>query len=604
MAKKIAHYVVEFQNLMSDWDFVKNIHMKPETTATGSNKKVWWKCAVCGHEWLQSPNIRRLGGCPACSHSKGRQKVIAQRLAQEGSLAVQFPELMSEWDFKKNDINPDTILPQKNVNVWWKCATCGYEWKSILQSRTRKNGTGCPVCGEKKAKESQIKNRLNINGSLIDTHPKILKEWDYEKNTIDPHNITCQYSKPVHWICGYGHEWEKPVNLRIRLNINCPICAKQHGTSFSEQTLFYYINKTVTAESRYLINGVEIDIYIPSLKIGIEYDGIFFHSTKKSQAKETKKNAFCQENGIRLIRVKEADIDKIDNDIILIVPKKDYSNLYYVLQTIFSKIGIDAPLDFNIERDRFDILEQYVFAEEKNGLAKKYPDIAAQWDKSKNGRIKPECIRPGSNQKFWWKCQNGHSWIASVYSRVNGNGCPMCAGKTLVVGQNDLMSQSPELTKEWHPTKNGNLTPNMITINNGKKVWWLCKNCGYEWQATPAHRSSGRGCPICGRKKADHGRLLSFLKKNGSLADVHPELLCEWDYEKNVGINPSNITTHNGKKVWWKCKNCGYQWRAIVNNRTDKGSGCPMCAKQNLKEKKQKNKSKAVLFDSLGRNPK
>ena len=584
MAKKPSHYVSEFPYMMSDWNFSKNIDIKPETIATGSNKKVWWKCSACGYEWFQCPNVRKTCGCTKCNHAKGRKSYMAQKLAKEGSLANQYPQLMAEWDFTKNNIDPNAILSKKNVKVWWKCKDCGHEWQSSLQSRTRIKSTGCPICRDKKAREHQRKNLLEINGSLVESHPQILKEWDYTKNTVDPHCITYQYSKPVHWICGYGHEWLKPVNSRIRRNLNCPICAKQHGTSFSEQILFYYISKEVTAESRYLINGFEIDIYIPSLKVGIEYDGMFFHSSKRSQEKEIKKNTFCQDNCIRLIRVKESDFEKIEDDLIYTIPTKGYSNLYHVIRAIFTKIGITAQLDFNIERDRFYILEQYVYAEEKNGLVKQYPSIAEQWDRLRNGRIRPECIKPSSNQKFWWKCQNGHRWLAAVYSRVNGNGCPMCSGKMLVVGQNDLLSQSPELAKEWHPTKNGGLTPSMITIRNGKKVWWLCSVCGHEWQATPAHRSEGKGCPMCGRKKSEKGRILTYLQKGGSLAEANPELLCEWNSEKNVGLDPLYITTHNGKKVWWKCKDCGHEWQAVVSNRTDKGSGCPICAKQKRKQ--------------------
>lgn len=580
MAPKPAHFVNEFPNLMSDWDFSKNTGIQPENMAAGSNKKVWWKCAVCGHEWQQCPNVRRLGGCPVCSHAKGRQNMLTKRLAKEGSLAVQFPELMKEWDFDNNDIDPNTILPQKNIKVWWKCKVCGHEWQSFLQSRTRKNSTGCPICGDKKARDNFRQNRLLKNSSLAETHPQILREWDYKKNTINPHNITCQYSKPVHWICGFGHEWAKPVNLRLRLNLNCPICARHHGTSFTEQTLYYYINKAIPAESRYQLYGTEIDIYIPSLNIGIEYDGLFYHSSQKSNEREAKKNAFCQAQGIRLIRIKESDEDKEEANIIYTSPQRDFSNLRIVLHSIFQKIGIETSINFDIDRDRYDILEQYVFATEKNGLAELYPNIAAEWDKSKNGRIRPECIKPSSNQKFWWKCKNGHSWLAAVYSRVNGNGCPMCAGKILVIGQNDLMSQSPELAKEWHPTKNGDLTPDKITIRNGEKVWWLCPNCGHEWQSTPAHRSEGKGCPVCGRKKSEKGRSLYFLKKSGSIADVHPELLREWNSEKNIGLSPYEITTHNGRKVWWKCSICGHEWQAIVSNRADKGSGCPMCARE------------------------
>lgn len=69
--------------------------------------------------------------------------------------------------------------------------------------------------------------------------------------------------------------------------------------------LFYYVNKIIPAKNRYIINGIEIDIYVASLKLGIEYDGIYFHNSKESDEREQKKNLFCRKMGIRLIRVKE-----------------------------------------------------------------------------------------------------------------------------------------------------------------------------------------------------------------------------------------------------------------------------------------------------------
>ena len=64
------------------------------------------------------------------------------------------------------------------------------------------------------------------------------------------------------------------------------------------------------------------------------------------------------------------------------------------------------------------------------------------------------------------------------------------------MGYNDLQSVNPTLASEWHPTKNGVLTPNMVSYGSGKKVWWRCK-LGHEWQAYINHRSNGIGCPIC-----------------------------------------------------------------------------------------------------------
>jgi hypothetical protein len=65
----------------------------------------------------------------------------------------------------------------------------------------------------------------------------------------------------------------------------------------------------------------------------------------------------------------------------------------------------------------------------------------------------------------------------------------------------DFSESEPNLLKEWHPTKNGNLTPNNVPSNHVDKVWWICKN-SHEWEATIQDRVKGERCPICVKKNA------------------------------------------------------------------------------------------------------
>ena len=62
----------------------------------------------------------------------------------------------------------------------------------------------------------------------------------------------------------------------------------------------------------------------------------------------------------------------------------------------------------------------------------------------------------------------------------------------------NLAVSNPVLCEEWHPTKNGDLTPNDVTPGSNKKVWWMCRKCKHEWQAGIFGRNSrGRGCKKC-----------------------------------------------------------------------------------------------------------
>jgi hypothetical protein len=57
---------------------------------------------------------------------------------------------------------------------------------------------------------------------------------------------------------------------------------------------------------------------------------------------------------------------------------------------------------------------------------------------------------------------------------------------------------APEVADQWHPTLNGDLTPNMVTIGSNKRVWWQCQE-GHVWKAVVYARvgTQKTGCPVC-----------------------------------------------------------------------------------------------------------
>ena len=122
-------------------------------------------------------------------------------------------------------------------------------------------------------------------------------------------------------------------------------------------------------------------------------------------------------------------------------------------------------------------------------------DLLDQWDGSRNGTLTPDTVSYGSRQKLWWRCEQGHVWQAAVYTRAGGeSGCPYCAGKRPWPGFNDLASRFPDLAKEWHPTKNGDLTPDQVLWGSNRRVWWQCAQamCGMPG-SSPGRR--GRAAP-------------------------------------------------------------------------------------------------------------
>jgi hypothetical protein len=128
-----------------------------------------------------------------------------------------------------------------------------------------------------------------------------------------------------------------------------------------------------------------------------------------------------------------------------------------------------------------------------------YPELVAQWHPTRNGELRPDDLSYGSARSVWWSCARGrdHEWRASPNNRTSGrSGCPFCAGRAASV-TNNLATLYPDVAKQWHPTKNGERTPEGTVAGSARAVWWLCAIIAdHEWRATPHDRIAGRGgCP-------------------------------------------------------------------------------------------------------------
>ena len=140
--------------------------------------------------------------------------------------------------------------------------------------------------------------------------PFLMLEWDVELNSqygIFPQLLGSQSNEYAYWKCSYGHQWKAKINNRYN-GRGCPECRKRKRTSFPEQAIFFYAKQkfqdAINSYKSIFNNGMELDIFIPSLMIGIEYDGLAWHDDTKLN-REKEKYRICQECSIKLIRLKE-----------------------------------------------------------------------------------------------------------------------------------------------------------------------------------------------------------------------------------------------------------------------------------------------------------
>ena len=402
--------------------------------------------------------------------------------------------------------------------------------------------------------------------SLAVKRPGLIPEWHVKNRELTPWDVTAFSGKKVWWECRYGHTWMAAIYHRS-YGCGCPICASGRKTSFAEQAIWFYLKKLTPAENRYTGMGKEIDIFLPEFQIGIEHNGKYYH--KEKQQLDQEKISFFEAKNIRIITVKEGTLESVKDDTIEYIYSRRAS-LNWAICTLISLLGL-CETGVDVLEDEHKIYEQYYFAVKANSLAVKLPHIAAEWHPTKNGKLQPEMISWVSGKRVWWQCALGHEWRAQVSSRKNGCGCPICSGKQILTGFNDLATTNPELLAQWHPIKNGELTPKKVSKGTGRAVWWQC-NRGHEWQVSVAARVRGENCPYCAGKRVLVG--FNDLKTN------NPKLAQEWNYLKNAPLTPERVTTGSEKSVWWKCAR-DHEWKANIGDRS-RGNGCPFCSGRNL----------------------
>lgn len=240
---------------------------------------------------------------------------------------------------------------------------------------------------------------------------------------------------------------------------------------------------------------------------------------------------------------------------------------------------------------------------EEGNLGVLFPEIAKQWHPTLNGDVRPQDVTPGSENKYWWQCplDAEHVYEATVYARTGaGSNCHFC-NWTKIDSKRSLQGHNPEIAKEWHPTRNGDLRPNKVSYGSGHYAWWLCpKDATHEWQEVVYTRTGMHSpCPFCqGYYLTDKNRFSTCFPEIAS--EWHPtknrklwiETMGTWhevrnrrvppaERQKNRRLRPSDVSVNSHEYAWWLCKN-KHSWQAVVADRIRYQTGCPYCTNQKV----------------------
>ncbi|MCY3410145.1 MAG: methyltransferase domain-containing protein [Candidatus Heimdallarchaeota archaeon] len=570
--------VADFPELVAQWDWEKNGENRPDDYMINSVKKVFWICDKGpDHTWNASISSRKKAfdriqrfSCPFCENRK---------LSVTNSLATRYSEIADEWHPTKNgDLTPDDLIAYSKKLCWWKCDKGpDHEWQAKIYNRT-KLGRGCLFCSNRK---------VSITNSLATRFSEVAKQWHPTKNgNLTPNDVIAGSNTKYWWKCNNGldHEWKTAVSKRTGENTGCPFCK---GSSLSITNSLKTLYPEIAKEWHPTKNGklkAEGIVANSGKKVWWKCDKGPDHEWKTSVIKRTGERTGCPSCANRKVSV--------TNSIAFLFPevaKQWHPTKNGKLTANDAIAGSNTKYwwkcDKGPDHEWKTIANARTYGQSTcpfcagrdssvtNSIASLYPEIAKEWHPTKNDDLMPNKVVAGSNKPFWWKCDKGpdHEWKASPASRTKRymTGCPYCANKSLSI-TNSLANTYPEIAKEWHPTKNGDLTPDKVTKGSERKYWWKCdEGPDHEWKASLANRTrTGIGCPYCAGKK---------VAVTNSLASLYPEIAKEWHPTKNSSTTPDQIVGRSQKQYWWICSiDKNHVWKTSPSNRV-KGTGCPIC---------------------------
>jgi len=440
-------------------DFEKNKNIDFDKLGYRSAIKIWWICTFCKTNYVASPHSKtKSKKCRACyrkSINPQRPKMTKKQWYRR-SIAYVLPELAKLWHPTKNGIlKPENAYFGKKY--WYRCDkghefyVAGYAKKRIQTKQM------CSKClGKVVSKEKNFAVEF----------PEIAKEWDYKKNEKLPSDYTKGSNHKAWWICKKKHSYQCVIGMRTHTKQGCPKCS----SNISRPQLRIYAELKLifpkTQLNKILINRTEIDIFIPEINVGIEYDGTRFHQKQFTIDKDLRKNKIVKKLHIYLIRIREKGLHKLtDNDIFqtnYLLEKKEINQVLIKIKQKIKQPEYIFKIDDYLSKTEFtnnDLFNKLYLDLPlplfENSIAYTHKHLLKEWDYEKNKNIKPENFSRGNKEKVWWLCEKlKHSTYASIANRAKKNSqCSECSQLKRNLTLRAIASKRKGVKKEFWPDK-------------------------------------------------------------------------------------------------------------------------------------------------------
>lgn len=300
--KKAEHY----QKLRQDFiNKCKDRWEEYELLGEYSNKstKTLFRHKVCGNEFMMSPHSFKGGaGCPKCAN---KQRANSLKKAKGNKFLDIIANSGGEYELRSEYVNYRTP-----VSVYHR--TCGRVFSRIPNTISQKNYSGelCSLCSHDRESKNKTYSLEEANARLAEVN----KEYEFITYSGASHKARVR-----HKVC--GGTFTGKASYFILGDGHCPYCTT--NVSKGEREVLNWLSSLgveIETGNRSILNGKELDVYMPKQKVAIEYNGHYWHSVQKLTAIERNtgkprmsyaeakryhymKSYECEKQGVRLIHI-------------------------------------------------------------------------------------------------------------------------------------------------------------------------------------------------------------------------------------------------------------------------------------------------------------
>jgi very-short-patch-repair endonuclease len=524
------------------------------------------------------------------------------------SLAERHPHIASEWHPKwNNGVKPTEISWSSNYLFYWRCVK-GHQWVATLNSRTSRKSHGCPCCS---------KREVASDNNLAIQFPDHAAEWHPTANgDLYPEDVSPYTHQSVFWKRRDPpfDSWEAPVSHRTvgSGTGGKGFRSRLKGSSVYEALIFWQMKHFFRdVRNRFKVKDCELDIAIPTKKLGIEYDSYYYHKNKA--AKDIKKIHKIERAGWRVLRVRQHGLKKERADDLVLGAREQDHYKWRSIERIVKKVALitglnkktnkylkEKKLQNLIEFRRSVIHIRNVPFE--NSLLGKYPDVARYWDNRKNYPLTARDVSARDGNSYGFRCPMcGDGFLATPSNMVRSQnsrsrGCLNCTGRK-VTRQNNLKASFPELVKNSWDFNGNRKKPEDFADSSNKYAYWVCRHCGKSVKRSINSVTANQGKRaregyfVCHKCK---GQEMREAGANALIAEahrMHPILQKEWDTKYNKDLRLKNLVRVQARKeLGWICSLCGGRFCRRIETRIKNFRrgvhGCPVCRYSRSMEKK------------------